>query len=51
MRLRLRLRLLIGRTPPVRRLYNVIMYAGSVGGLVVLAAWFALWYRLTARAR
>ncbi|WP_455432438.1 DUF4184 family protein [Thermocatellispora tengchongensis] len=27
------------------RLYNVIMYVSSAGGLAVLAAWFAVWYR------
>ncbi|MGJ6966525.1 DUF4184 family protein [Streptosporangium sp. G11] len=30
------------------RVFNVVMYASSLGGLVVLACWFALWYRRTA---
>lgn len=27
------------------RVFNVVMYVSSLGGLLVLAAWFALWYR------
>ncbi|GLW06441.1 hypothetical protein Misp01_15710 [Microtetraspora sp. NBRC 13810] len=27
------------------KMFNVVMYVSSLGGLVVLAAWFALWYR------
>ncbi|MEV4249530.1 DUF4184 family protein [Streptosporangium canum] len=30
------------------RVFNVVMYASSLGGLVVLAGWFALWYRRAA---
>ncbi|MFG1961936.1 DUF4184 family protein [Nonomuraea sp. NPDC049028] len=29
------------------RVFNVLMYASSAGGLVALAGWFALWYRRT----
>ncbi|MET8337779.1 DUF4184 family protein [Streptosporangium canum] len=30
------------------RVFNVVMYVSSLGGLVVLAGWFALWYRRAA---
>ncbi|WP_440105201.1 DUF4184 family protein [Streptosporangium sp. H16] len=30
------------------RVFNVVMYVSSLGGLVVLACWFALWYRRAA---
>ncbi|MFF3439492.1 DUF4184 family protein [Streptosporangium sp. NPDC002721] len=30
------------------RVFNVAMYVSSLGGLVVLACWFALWYRRAA---
>jgi hypothetical protein len=29
------------------RVFNVLMYASSAGGLAALAGWFALWYRRT----
>ncbi|MEV4110633.1 DUF4184 family protein [Nonomuraea sp. NPDC049695] len=29
------------------RVFNVLMYASSAGGLAALAGWFALWYRQT----
>ncbi|MET8051006.1 DUF4184 family protein [Streptosporangium sp. NPDC005286] len=30
------------------RVFNVVMYVSSLGGLLVLAGWFALWYRRAA---
>ncbi|WP_214414127.1 DUF4184 family protein [Sphaerisporangium fuscum] len=31
----------------VHRLFNVVMYVSSLGGLAAIAIWFAVWYRRT----